>query len=152
MIERGGQTRSGRKQDRIERHCENIARHLVLQMKNNFDVPYIAKITGKEPPEIIKAFAQQGRFNPASQTITFTSEDIKGEFDVGIKVGSTLPLDIATRDHILDSVLQTGAQMAAVPSIPPFLAEVIKERLKDYEIKGLERAFDQQMAGAAQQK
>src|SRR4029077_15909684 len=83
---------------------------------------------------------------------TFTSEDIKGEFDVGIKVGSTLPLDIATRDHILDSVLQTGAQMAAVPSIPPFLAEVIKERLKDYEIKGLERAFDQQMAGAAQQK
>jgi hypothetical protein len=150
MIERGGQTRAGRKQDRIERHCENIARHLVIQMKNNFDVPYIARITGKEPPEIINAFKQQGIYDPSSKTIRFTMEDVKGEFDVGIKIGSTLPLDIGTRDKILDSVMQTGAQLASVPSIPPFLAEVIKERLRDYDIKGLEVAFDQQQAQLSQ--
>lgn len=145
MVQRGADARADRKQDRIERHCENIARLLIKQIKNNFDVPYIAKVTGKEPPEIIKAFQDQGIYDPASQTIRFSKEDIMGEFDVSVKAGSTLPLDKMTRDKILDSVMQVGAQIAAVPVLPPFLAEVIKERLQAYDIQGLEAAFNEQM-------
>ena len=152
LVKGGADARTDRKQDRIERHCENIARQLIVQLKNNFQVPYIAKITGKEPPEIIQAFKDQGIFDPVSQTIKFKSEDIKGEYDVSVKAGSTLPLDKMTRDKILDNVMQVGAQMAALPSIPPFMAEVMKERLRDYEIKGLEVAFDQQQQAAAAQQ
>lgn len=150
IIQAGGKTRSGRKQDRVERHCEAIAKQLIIQMKNNFDIPYIAKITGNEPQEILAAFKDQGVYDPISKTLKFTSEDIKGEFDANVKAGSTLPLDKMTRDKILENVMTIGAQMAQVPSIPPFLTEVIKERLKDYEIKGLELAFDQQQQAAAQ--
>ncbi len=150
MIKGGADARLDRKQDRIETHCENIARHLIMQMKNNFDVPYIARITGKEPPEIIQAFKDQGMYDAASQTIKFDKAAIQGDFDVSVKAGSTLPLDKQTRDKILNNVYQMSIPLAQAPSIPPFIGEIVKELLKDYEIKGLEAAFDQQAQAAAQ--
>lgn len=152
LIKGGADARTDRKQDRIETHCENIARQLIMQMKNNFDVPYIARITGKEPPEIIKAFQDQGMYDPASQTIKFDKTAIQGDFDVSVKAGSTLPLDKGTRDKILNNVYQMSVPLASAPSVPPFIAEIIKELLKDYEIKGLEQAFDDQMQMASQQQ
>lgn len=145
LIKGGADSRMDRKQDRIENHCGNIARNIVMQMKSNFDVPYIAKITGNEPPEIIQAFKDQGIFDPASQTIKFDKSNIEGDFDVNIKAGSTLPLDKQTRDKILNNVYQMSIPLASAPSIPPFIGEILKEMLKDYEIKGLEKALDDQM-------
>lgn len=144
MIKTGADARTDRKLGRIERHCENIARQMMAHMKNHFVVDQYVKITGKESPEIIKAFESEGRYNPATGMIRFNAEDIKGEFDVSTKAGSTLSLDKKTRDQILDQVLQVGAQMAAAP-MTPLVAEVIKERLRDYEIKGLEVAFEKQL-------
>lgn len=150
LIKSGADSRSDRKQDRIETHCENIAKQMVMQMKNNFDVPYIAKVTGKEPPEIIQAFKDQGMYDPASQTIKFDKSAIQGDFDVSVKMGSTLPLNKQTRDQILTQVYQMSIPLAQAPSIPPFIGEVIKELLKDYEIKGLEQAFDAQVQAQLQ--
>jgi hypothetical protein len=115
-------------------------------------VPYIAKITGKEPPEIIQAFQDQGIYDPASRTIKFTKDQIQGDFDANIKAGSTLPLDKGTRDAILNKVYQMSIPLASAPSIPPFIGEIVKELLQDYEIKGLEQAFDQQGQAQEQQQ
>lgn len=144
LIKGGADARTDRKQDRVENHCGNIARQLIMQMKNNFDVPYIAKVTGKEPPEIIQAFQDQGIYNPISQTLKFDKTDIEGEFDVSVKAGSTLPLDKGTRDQILNKVYQMSVPLASAPSIPPFIGVIVKELLKDYGIKELEVAFDEQ--------
>lgn len=144
LIKGGSDARTDRKQDRVEQHCSNIARHLVMQMKQNFDVSYIAKITGKEPPEILAAFKDQGIYDPASQTIQFDKSDIGGEFDVSVKAGSTLPLDKGSRDQILNKVYEMSIPLASAPSVPPFIGEIVKELLKDFQIKGLEVAFDQQ--------
>lgn len=144
LIKGGADARTDRKQDRIETHCENIARQLIMQMKNNFDVPYVASITGKEPKEIIQAFKDQGIYDPASQTIKFDKKQIQGDFDVSVKAGSTLPLDKGTRDKILNSVYQMSIPLAQAQVVPPFIGEIIKELLKDYEMKGLEAAFDKQ--------
>lgn len=148
MIKGGADARTDRKQDRIEGHCENIAKNLVMQMKSNFDVDYVAKITGKEPPEIIQAFKQQGMYDARSRTIKFDKDDIKGDFDVSIKMGSTLPLDKQNRDKVLSHVYEMSIPLAQAPSIPPFIAEIVKELLQDYEIRGLSVAFDQQMQSA----
>lgn len=150
LIKGGADARTDRKQDRVENHCAAIARHLVQQMKNNFDVPFIAKITGKEPPEIIQAFQQQGIYDPASQTIKFDKSMISGDFDIGVKAGSTLPLDKGTRDTILNKVYEMSVPLASAPSVPPFIAEIIKELLKDYDIQGLEAAFDEQQQASDQ--
>lgn len=152
LIKGGADARTDRKQNRIERHCENIARHMMFQMKGQFMVDTYAKITGNEPQEIIKAFQDQGKFDPVSGMIRFNTEDIKGEYDVTIKAGSTLPMDKANRDRTLDQVLQIGAQMAGAQNLPPFMAEVIKERLREYDIKALEVAFDDQQKNQAQQQ
>jgi len=95
-------------------------------------------------PEIIQAFKDQGIYDPASQTIKFDKSAIQGDFDVSVKAGSTLPLDKGTRDKILNNVYQMSIPLAQAPSVPPFIAEIVKELLKDYEIKGLEAAFDEQ--------
>lgn len=152
LIKGGADARMDRKQDRIENHCSQIAKHLVMQMKNNFDVPYIANITGQEPPEIIAAFQQQGIYDPASKTIKFDKTQISGDFDVSIKAGSTLPLDKMSRDRILTQVYQMSIPLASAPSVPPFIAEIVKELLSDYEIKGLEQAFRKQQADTVQKE
>lgn len=143
-IQGGANARTARKQDRIETHCENIGRHLIAHMKANFDLPQMVRITGREPVEIIKAFATNGKFDASSQTIQFDKNDIKGEYDVSVQAGSTLPLDKLAREQQLKEILGMAVPLASAPSLPPFIAEVVKELLKDYEIKGLELAFDQQ--------
>lgn len=150
LVKGGADARTDRKQDRIETHCQNIARQLVMQMKNNFDMDYIAKITGKEPPEILKAFEGQGIYDPVSKTLKFNKEDIQGEYDVSIKMGSTLPLDKGTRDKVLTNVYQMSIPLAQAPSIPPFIAEIVTELLRDYDIKGLEQSFETQQQDAQQ--
>lgn len=147
LIKSGADARTDRKQDRIETHCENIAKNLIMQMKNNFDVEYVAKVTGQEPEQIIQAFQDQGIYDPVARTIKFNKEDIQGDYDVSIKMGSTLPLNKENRDKTLNSVYQMSIPLASAPSIPPFIAEIVKEMLKDFEIKGLEKAFDEQMQG-----
>lgn len=151
LIKGGADSRTDRKQDRIENHCASIARQLIMQMKNNFDVPYIARITGKEPPEIIQAFKDQGIYDAASQTIKFDKSAISGDFDVSIKAGSTLPLDKGSRDQVLNKMYEMSIPLASAPSIPPFIAEIIKELLKDFEMKGLDDALGLQQQSADQQ-
>lgn len=150
LMKGGSGARTDRKLDRIETHCKNIARKLMAYRKNNLKVEEVVKVTGKEPVEIIKAFQEQGKYDPQTNSIKFSKDDIKGEYDVSVKPGSTLPLDKNTRDQVLDRVIEMSIPLASAPSIPPFLAEAIKERLKGYDIKGLELAFDQQQQQAAQ--
>lgn len=146
LIQQGANSRSDTKIDRIETHCENIARKLIAHMKENFDLEEMVDITGEEPKEILTAFEFQGRYDPVSRTIKFSKEDIKGEYDVEVKAGSTLPLNKQTRDAVLDRVYELSIPLASAPSIPPFVAEIAKERLRGFGLKGLERAFDQQLA------
>lgn len=150
-LQKGGSgRRTDRKLDRIERHCEGIARKLMAYRKANLNVDMVVKVTGKEPVEIIQAFQKNGMYDQATNSIRFSPDDIKGEYDVGVKSGSTLPLDKQTRDQILTHVLEISAPMAGAASIPPFISEIITELLRDYEIKGLEMAFQQQQQAAAQ--
>lgn len=148
LIEAGASNRTDLKLDRIETHCENIARQLIAHMQNHFDLDQVVRITGNEPQDIIDAFGD--RFDVASQSIKFNKKDIVGEYDIEVRAGSTLPLDKKTRDSILDRVIELSVPLASAPSIPPFLTEVIKERLKAYDIKGLEEAFDRQSQAMAQ--
>lgn len=151
-IQGGALGRIQRKIDCIEAHIENIARKLMGNIMKQFPVETYVKITGQEPQEIIQAFEAEGRFDPVSQTIRFTSDDIKGEYDISVKAGSTLPLDKTTRDKILDRLIELAIPLAQAPSIPPFLEKLIEERLRAYDIVSLEDAFKQQQAAIEQNK
>lgn len=141
-IKAGAKGRTDRKINRIETHLENIARHLIAHMKSDFDVEQAVKITGDAPDVVLKAFGE--KYDPVSNTVTFTKDDITGEYDVEVRAGSTLAMDKQARTEILSLILEKAAQLATLPSIPPFLETVITELLRDYDIKSLEEAFAKQ--------
>lgn len=139
LMQKGNQNRQDRKIDRLETHCENIARHMMFHLEANFDFEQALKITGDVPEKIIQALGSN--FNPQTGIVKFTPSDIEGEYDVDIKSGSTLPLNKENRMQTLEIVLQSIAQVVGKAPISPFMNELVQELLKDYEIKGLEEAY-----------
>ncbi len=140
LMSEGAKSREDRKQDRLETHLENIARHLLFNLKANFDLESSVKITGEEPKEIIEALGEN--FNPETGMVTFTPEDIAGEYDVDVKAGSTLPMDKQNKTRTLETILQTVAQATAQGPMDPFLNELLQELLREYDIKGLREAYE----------
>lgn len=148
LIQQGTKSRQDRKVDRFETHLENVARHMMAHLKANFDFESAVRITGEVPEEIIKELGNN--FDSVTGTVKFSPDDIKGEYDIEIKSGSTLPLDKQTRNQILELVLNTVAQVAVQGSISPFINTLIQNILDGFEIKGLEEAYQQETMMAKQ--
>lgn len=144
LIEAGSRGMEERKMDRLETHLENIARHLMFNLQGNFDMESSVKITGQEPEQVIEALGKN--FDPITGMVTFTPEDIKGEYDVDIKAGSTIPMNKQNRIQVMETILQTVAQATANGPMSPFLNALIQELLKDYEVKGLQEAYMMEVA------
>lgn len=149
LMEQGSKGRQDRKVDRLETHCENIARQMKVNLEGSFDLQETIKITGELPDNVIQALGSN--FNPQTGEVTFTPEEIKGEYDVEIKSGSTLPLDKQHKTQMLETILTTVAQaVASGNAMSPFMNELIQEILKEYDIKGLQEAYEKEVAEKAQ--
>lgn len=150
LMQSGAKGREERKIDRLETHLENIARHMLAHFKANFDGEQIVKVTGETPEEVLEAFG--ANYDPITQTVKFTPEDIAGEYDVDVKAGSTLPMDKQTRVRVYESVLMSIAPIAGQGPISPFLNALIQGILSDYDVKGLQEAYQQELAMAEKAK
>ena len=140
LMEAGAKGRDERKIDRLETHLENIARHMMVHLKANFDFEQSVKITGDAPEEVIAALGDH--YDPVTQRVQFTPEEIEGEYDVEVKAGSTLPMNKQTRTQIYETVLNAIAPaIAQGQASSPFMFALISGMLKDYDIKGLEEAY-----------
>ena len=146
LMEQGVQGRQERKIDRLETHLENIARHMDAHLNANFDFEETIKISGETPEDVIQALGE--KFNPVTKTVTFTPEEIKGEYDIEVKAGSTLPLNKQNQTQILETVLQTVASAVSQGPISPFLNALIQMLLDRYDIKGLQEAYKEEVAQA----
>jgi hypothetical protein len=148
LMQQGAKGREERKMDRLETHLENIARHMMVHLKANFDFDTMVKVTGDTPEEVIESLGTN--YNPVTKMVKFTEDDIKGEYDVEIKSGSTVPLDKGTRVQILETVLQTVATVASQGPMSPFMNALIQEILRDYDIKSLQEAYKMEQEMASQ--
>lgn len=146
IIGQGAKWRIDRKIDRLETHLENIARHMLAHMKANFDLEKVVKVVGGTPEEVIE---QLGEFyDPITQSVRFTDKDIKGEYDVEVRSGSTLPLNEETQEQVLKDVLTVIAPVAGKGAVSPFINALVQEILSKYKIKSLEEAYKQEVAMA----
>lgn len=143
LMQAGTRSREDRKIDRLETHLENIARHLIAHFDANFDLEETSKVVGDTPEEVIKALGD--KFDPVTRTVKFTPEDIKGEYDVEVKAGSTLPMDKMTRMKVFEIILTTVAQVTSRGPMSPFMNALIQNILSDYEVKGLEEAYQEEV-------
>lgn len=140
MMQEGAKGRTDRKVDRLETHCENIARHMMAHMKGNFDFEQVVKVTGETPQEVLDVLGDH--YDPMTKSVKFSTEDILGEFDVEVKAGSTLPMDKQTRVKLLEMVLPVVAQASGKGPLPPLLFTLVKEILDNLEIKSLQEAYE----------
>lgn len=150
LMQQGARGRQDRKVDRLETHCENIARHMMIHLKANFDFEESLKITGTVPQELIEALGEN--FDPVTGSVVFSPQDIEGEYDVDVKAGSTLPMDKQNRIQMMETILNSIAQVAAQKPLSHFMAALIQELLKDYDIKSLQEAYEMDVAEEEQAK
>lgn len=145
LVAEGSKGRTSRKQDRFETHIENIARHMMAHRKANFDFEEVVKVIGETPEEVVKSLGNA--FDPVTQTVRITPQDIQGEFDVEVKAGSTLPLNKETKMQILEIIITNLARVQSV-GVSPLMNVAITEMLEGFDIKSLKEAWvaEQQVA------
>jgi len=112
QIQRGAHNRRGEQLDTYEDFLEDVARNMISLLMQFADVPFYVKLTGDEPQDVMQQLATR----PSAQNegaitspdgFTFTREDIQGEFDIDVKVGSTIPLDRENKIAIIQSLLES---------------------------------------------
>lgn len=139
----GAKGRIDKKIDRLETHLENIGRHMLFHMLGNFDFERVVKVVDETPEEVIQELGD--RFDPATRSVTFTEEEIKGEYDIEIVAGSTLPLNEETQEATLKEILERVAPIAGQGAISPFVNALIQELLRKYKIKSIEEAYKMEL-------
>lgn len=150
LMNEGNKGIQGRKIDRLETHCENIAYAMMKNLKANFDFEETVRITGDTPQDVIDIL--KDNFDPVTKTIKFTPQEIEGQYDVSIKSGSTLPMDKQTKMQILEVVGQVLAQIAATGLSSNLIIAWIEEMLEGFDIKSLKEAFKLDVLQAQKQK
>lgn len=149
LIQKGAKGRTNRKIDRFETHLENICRHMLAQLKADFDFKSAVQITGKLDAEVIEALGQN--YDPVTGTVTFTPEEIAGEFEAEVKAGSTLPLNQEGKMAALDSVMDRVGNVSS-DGVSPLLNAIVTEVLDIYDIKSLKEAYAQEREMEAQKQ
>lgn len=147
LMQSGAKGRTDRKIDRLETHLENIARHMMMHMKGNYDLARLVTLTGDTPEEVIEALGEH--YDPVTNSVMFNPREIAGEYDVEVKAGSTLPLDKMTKMKILETVLNTIGNVSP-DGVSPLLNAVITELLDGFDVKALTQAYRQEQEQQAQ--
>jgi len=143
LMQQGNQSRQSRKIDRLETHCENIANQMMMNLKGNFDFDEVVRITGDAPENLIEILGNN--YDPVTQSVKFTPQEIEGDYDVEIKSGSTLPLDKQTKMQILEIVGEVIAKSAAMGATSNLVIAWLEEMLDGFDIKSLKEAYEKDL-------
>lgn len=145
----GAMNRRNEQIDIVEDFCEEVARGMIGMMKQYFDIDKIVRIADITRKDLLLDLAKQGKFD--GEAITFTKEDIQGEEDVDVQMGSTIPLNKENRLKIVQELIRFGSAIGLVPGTRASAALGL-ELIKDLEFKVVEDAFRQDMIALLQPK
>lgn len=141
MIDAGAKNRRSEQEDLIESFVEDIAQNKIALIKQFATEPYYVRILGQGTPDLQQAIKERASAsgNDAVQQqggFTFTSEDIKGEYDIEVVSGSMAPLDKAQKLNHAMQLLELAPKAGAMPGGPVIatLAKIIVEETNMPEI------------------
>ena len=131
------------REDMVEEFCESIAAKHIKLMREFFQIDQIAEILPSTDPERVAAVQEfftksnkSGQF--LGNAFRFNREDLLGDFDLEIRKGSTLPLNKQTQQQVIQGLISSvGAQLP-----PAVLNAMIREFVASFEMKTIEKAFD----------
>jgi hypothetical protein len=126
-------------QSEVEDFCGDVATKLAALMQDYLPADKWVRVTQEDLPAIVQAFGKE-RFD--GRGFKFSKEDIEGaEFQVDVKVGSTLPLDRQNRIETMVNLLKLGPTMGIQPG-GEVSAVIGKNILAEFEMKEIELAFE----------
>jgi hypothetical protein len=79
-----------------------------------------------------------------NEGFTFTRDDIQGEFDIDVKVGSTIPLDRENKLNMLISILNLIPRLGAIPG-GPVIGTLALEIASELDMPSIEQAVRQEV-------
>lgn len=148
--QQGSASRNQKRQDKLEDFLGEVASSLVALMKQFYDTPRYVAITGMTVAEVTEKMGL-GVDNVEQGGIVFTRDDIKGEFDIEVKAGTTLPLNKENRIKAAQGVLEMIKDSGMTPGNPLQIA-MIGEILRELDMQEAIKTFDtmkQQMQAPA---
>jgi len=141
LIRSGSLSRSERKKDTLEDFMEEVCRKMIQLLKQFQLTPRYVRALGQDKAAIEEQLKE--RFDGVG--LSFTKEDIQGDFDVEAKAGSTIPLSKENRLRILEEILRLGPNIGILPGGNVSRA-VGREILRDLDMKEAERAYQEDAA------
>ena len=149
VINEFASARANERGDLVEEFCESIATKQLKLMQANFDIPQIAPIVDDNLlPDIQAFFKTNGSERFFGNSFQFNKEDLLDDVDIKIKKGSMVPLTRDNQQKILQNLIATVGQ--ALP--PPVLSAMVKEFVTSFDMKTIEKAFDDAEAEAKVQR
>lgn len=136
-----------KRQDMLEDFLEEVAQKIIELLKQFQTTKRYVRMSGLSPQDIAAAFPG----TKADATgIYFDKDDIQGDYDVEVKAGSTLPLNKQGRMQTLETIFKIAPAIGITPGSPVSM-ELGKEFLRELDMKGVEKAYEQQIQMMAQQ-
>jgi hypothetical protein len=114
LMQSASDARSEEQVDMIETFCQQIAKKQLQLMKQFFDIPKYARITGEVPKAYLEELQKQGKYDGVS--IEYTKDDIQGEEDVEIVPGSTVPMNKENRMRAILEAARVGQAFGLTPT------------------------------------
>lgn len=131
-------TRQADPQSDVEDFCADIAVKLASLMQDYLPGEKWVRVTQEDLQAIVEAFGKE-RFD--GRGFKFSKQDIaEAEFQVDVKVGSTLPLDREGRIKGMIDLLKLGPTIGIVPG-SEIGAVIGKNLLAEFEMKEIEMAY-----------
>ena len=147
QIQKGNENRRAERLDNYEDFLEDIGRNLISILMQFADEPFYVKLTGEEPQALLEQL--QSRPSALSQGavtdkqgFTFTREDIQGEFDLDVKVGSTIPLNRENKILIIQDIIEKLPKLG-VDAKSPVMGAIGKMLADELDLPELKVAIEQ---------
>ena len=136
----GSLTRSERRKDAMEDFVGEVCRKIIQLVKQFQLTPKYASLTQDIDQGMMKEALPDRMSGPG---LFYTKKDIQGEFDIDVKAGSTIPLSKENRLKALVEIMTLGPAIGIQPG-GPVAIEVGKEILNELNLKGIQKAFQDQ--------
>ena len=137
------QARQSEPQDLVEEFCAEVGIKIAALMKQYFNLDKYVRASREDAETIIQAFGEEVYDGTGFK---FTKKMIQDcEFDVEVKTGSTLPIDVQNRIEAMTTVLKLGPTIGIQPAGETAVV-IGKNMLQGFEMKEVEMAYEKELA------
>ena len=148
--QQGTAGRGQKRQDKLEDFLGEVFSKIIALMKQFQTTEKYVSITGMTASQVTEELGLgPDKVTEGAGGISFTKDDIQGEYDIEVKAGSTLPMNKENRIRVIEGLLNVMPNMGMQPGNPLQIA-VLSELLRELDMQEAIKAFDEMKTATPQ--